>query len=403
VEFRDAIKALFGTLKQRATTTWREIGGYAATFSPYSGQIYADDTCRACIRTLAEHTSKANARAANVDKRLETLLNLRPNMYMNGKDFLYKVRTLYEIHNTVFIYILRDDTGRCISLYPIPQCRNEAVESGGELYIKFYLPNSTLLVAAWADLMVLRKDYNSSDIWGDGNYAIGTSLDLLYTTTQGVANAVKSTANLRGILKSTKAMLKDKDTLDMRDKFIRDYVSMSNTSGIAALDAMSEFTPVNMQPRIADFKYVEDLRENIYRYFGVNEEAIKNKLVGDAADSFYEGAVEPFLIALSLEATYKLYTDRERGYGNEITYESNRMQFMTFASKLALTQLVDRKIMTPNEVRQALNLAPYPGGDEFQSWQNPKGEAITTKGVDPNAGQTGSGIPGDESANPGDE
>jgi hypothetical protein len=110
---------------------------------------------------------------------------------MSGKDFLYKVRTLYEIHNTVFIYINRDDVGRCVSLYPIPQCPSEAVESEGELFIRFYLPNGTQLVAAWADLAVLRKDYNASDIWGDDNAAVGTSLDLLNTTNQGMANAIK--------------------------------------------------------------------------------------------------------------------------------------------------------------------------------------------------------------------
>jgi hypothetical protein len=78
MEFRDAVKALFGRLRQRVATHWREIGGYAPVFTPYSGQLYANDVARACIRTLAEQTSKANARTANGDKRLETLLNVRP-------------------------------------------------------------------------------------------------------------------------------------------------------------------------------------------------------------------------------------------------------------------------------------------------------------------------------------
>lgn len=396
MEFRNAIKTLFGSLKQRVTTYWREIGGYVSVFTPYVRQIYANDVTRACIRTLAENTSKANARTVN-DRKLETLLNGRPNMYMNGKDFLYKVRTLYEINNTVFIYINRDERGNCISLYPIPQCTSEAVDSGGMLFIKFYLPNGAQLVAAWEDLAVLRKDYNTSDIWGDSNAAINTSLELLHTTNEGMANAVKSTANVRGILKSTKAMVAPADAKRMRDQFVEDYMAMGNTSGVAVIDATTDYTPLNVQPRIADYRHVEDLRMNIYRYFGVNEDAILNKLVGDAADSFYEGAIEPFLIALSLELTYKIYTQRERGYGNAVMYESNRMQFMTMANKLALVQLVDRKIMTPNEVRFALNLAPYEGGDEFQSWQNPQ-DTTPAKGAGTDADKAGSGVQGDEPA-----
>lgn len=394
MEFRDAIKALFGGLKQRVTSYWREIGGYTATFSPYSGQIYANEVARASIRALAEHTSKANARVAGNDRQLEVLLNVRPNLYMNGKDFLYKVRTLYEINNTVFVYINRDDRGNCISLYPIPQCSSEAVDSGGYLYIKFCLPNGSQLIAAWEDLAVLRKDYNTSDIWGDNNNAIGTSLDLLNTATQGMANAIKATANIRGIVKSTQAMLSPEDLKKFKEGFVRDYMALENTSGVAALDKTQEFTPINMRPQIADYQYVKELRDNIYRYFGVNEDAITNQLVGDKADSFYEGAIEPFLIALSLELTYKIYTNRERGYGNEINYESNRMQFMTIASKLALVQMVDRGALNANEWRQVLNLGPVPGGDQYRLWQNPKNESA--KGADANADQNGSGVQGNE-------
>lgn len=400
LEFRSAFKALFGGAKQPSVTTaWREIGTYRSIFSPYDGNLYANDVARACIRTLAEHTSKANARTLG-DKRLETLLNVRPNMYMNGKDFLYKIRTLYEINNTVFVYINRDEAGRCVSLYPVPQCCAEAVDSGGMLFIRFNLPNGTKFVAAWDDLIVLRKDYNGSDIWGDANTAIATSLDLLSTTSQGMANAIKATANLRGILKS-KIALKDVDLKRLKEGFVRDYLTLENSSGVAALDASYDYTPVDVKPILANYKNVEELRANIYRYYGVNEDAITNQLVGDKADSFYEGAVEPFLIALSLEMTYKLYTPRERGYDNGVTYESNRMQFMTMASKLALVQMVDRGALNANEWRQVLNLGPVPGGDAYRLWQNPKNQ-IAAKGADTDADQSGSGVPGDEPAAAGD-
>lgn len=34
-------------------------------------------------------------------------------------------------------------------------------------------------------------------------------------------------------------------------------------------------------------------------------------------------------------------------------------------TKLQLTQMVDRGIMTPNEVREVFGYEPYDGGDEF--------------------------------------
>ena len=359
--------ALFGGIKKYVTSMWKEINGYAARFTSFGTNIYKNDVARACIRTLAEHTSKANVKVLRDgepgDQRLEKMIQYRPNMYMNGKDFLYKVRTLYELYNTVFININRDEYGRCIGLYPMPDCSSEAVDVSGRLYIKFYLPSGDVMVASWEDLAVLRKDYHSSDIWGDDNTAILTSLELIHTTNEGMANAIKSTANLRGILKSTKAMLSDEDRKKQRDNFVTDYMAMTNSSGIASLDATQEFKELNIQPQIANYKNMAELRDNIYRYYGMNEEIIMSKANSATRESFYETKIETWLLALSLELTNKIFTDRERGFLNEIIFESNRMSFMSMTEKLALVTMVDRGAMTPNEWRMAFNLAPLPGGD----------------------------------------
>ena len=362
MDIRGAFKALFsGAKPSREAATWREVGSYMSYFAPYNSNLYANEVCRACIRTLSEHTSKANPKVLGGYEKLARMMQFRPNLYMNGKEFLNKVRNLYEINNTVFIYINRDDRGNVLSLYPMPSCPAEAVESGGRLYIRFQLAGGKL-TAAWDDLAVIRKDYNSSDIFGDSNTAIATSLELLDTTSQGMANAIKSTANLRGILKSTKAMLSDDDVKKQRDRFVTDYMAMTNTSGIAMTDATLTFTPIQLQPAMANYKSVEDLRMNIYRYFGVSEEAILGKLHGDAWEAFYDASIEPFLIALGQELTYKIFSERERGFGNEIIFESNRLQYMSMEAKLSLVAMVDRGALTPDEWRAVMNLAPIEGG-----------------------------------------
>ena len=399
--FRNAIKAIFGNIKTFVTSAWREVGTYTASFSSFGTNIYANDIVRACIRTLAEHTSKANVKVmrdgAVSDKRLQHLIQYRPNMYMNGKDFLYKVRTLLEIHNVVFIYINRDDVGRCIGLYPMPPCPYDAVEVSGRLYIKFLYPRNPM-THSWEDLAVLRKDYNTSDIWGDTNSAILTSLDLLTTTNDGMANAIKSTANLRGILKSTKAMLSPDDAKKQKDRFVADYLSMENGSGIASIDATQDFVPLNIQPQLANYKSIEELRNNIYRYFGVNEEVIMSKVTGDEWEAFYEARLEPVLLALGLELTNKIFTDRARGFNNEIIFEANRLQYASSSTKISLIQLVDRGVLTINEYREILNLASVEGGD-VRVIRKEYAEADhlnEVQGVKENADEAGQGIQGDE-------
>lgn len=388
MSFRSTLKTIFGGQKDIITSNWQEVGKYTSIFSPYSTDVYANDICRASIRALSELRSRALPKAYRklendilFDQRLQKVLELRPNMFMNGKDFISKVSNLYEIYNTVFIYIQRDEFGKCIGLYPMPNASIEAAEREGRLYIKFMYPDKTI-VRAFDDLAVLRKDYNSSDIWGDSNTAIDTSLSLLDTTNQGMANAIKSTANLRGIVKSTKGMLSEDDIKKMQERFAEQYMGLNNTSGIAALDAFSEFTPINLSPTIANYKNVEELRNNIYRYFGVNDDILMGKATPEQWESFYESKGETFLVALGQELTYKIYSERERGFGNEIVFEANRMQYISTQNKLNMVQMVDRMAMTPNEWRAIMGMAPVPWGDTPQSWQNPKAEGT----IDDNEG-----------------
>lgn len=345
------------------TSTWKELGNYTAQFNSFGSNIYQSEIVRACIRPLSEHTSKANA--VSNDNRLAKVLNESPNLYMNGKDFLAKVRTRLELINTVFIYIGRDDTGKAISFYPVPYSWFEAVEYKNGLFIKFHFTGSSeALVLPWADLAVVRKDYNKSDIAGDSNDAILNMLEIINTTNQGISNAVKATANLRGILKSTKAMLSDKDIKAQKERFVADYLNLENEGGIASLDATQEFTPISMNPTITSWETSKELRENIYRYFGVSDAIIMSSYTEQQMEAFYDSRIEPFLVALSTELTRKVFTPRELGYGNHIVYESNRIQYSSTATKLNMVQLVDRGALTPNEWRAIFNLAPIDGGDE---------------------------------------
>ena len=355
---------IFRPLKSLKQSLWREIGTYTAQFTPFGNNMYLSDVVRACIRTLAEHTSKANAVCQN-DERIARILNYNPNMYMSGKDFLYKTRTMLELMNTAFIYIERDDKANVKGFYPVPYAWYEAIDHNGRLFIKFYFDGGAVesLVLPWEDLIVLRKDYNKHDIGGDDNTPIFQKLELINTTNQGIANAIKSTANLRGILKGTKAMLSNDDIKKMKDDFVRDYMNLSNEGGIASLDATMEFTPISMSPIVTNAATIKDQREDIYRSFGENEAIITSNYTEEQMEAFYEARIEPFLVALSIELTRKVYTDRELSFGNNIVYESNRMNYASTKTKLAMVSLVDRGALTPNEWRGLFNLPPVDGGD----------------------------------------
>lgn len=343
-------------------TRYRELGTFQAVFTPFGSDMYKSYLIRSCIRPIAEHTSKANAVCK--DKELTKLLNVRPNMYMNGKDFLYKTRTLLELKNTVFIYLERNELDRVIGLYPVPYSWFEALEANNGLFIRFHFDGvADTYVIPWDDLAVLRKDYCTGDIAGEDNSPILTVLDVINTTNQGVSNAVKATANLRGILKNTKAMLNPEDVKKSKEQFVADYMNLNNEGGIAALDANQEFTPITLSPTVVSWETRKELREDVYRYFGVSDAIVRSDYTEQQLNAFYEAKIEPFLVALSIELTWKCFSERSRSYGSEVIYESNRMQYASNQTKLAMVAMVDRGAMTPNEWRFLFNMAPVEGGD----------------------------------------
>jgi len=365
---RRSILDLFKPIKkeQKQTyTTFKELNDFKSYFGSFGNDIYKSDDVRACIRALSEHTSKANPRSTN--KEIERLLSLKPNMYMNGKDMLAKLRNILEIKNTAFLYIERDDRNKVIGFYPVPYETATAVEYKNGLFVQFHFSGRATkqLTIPWEDLAVVRNDYLNSDIYGETNLPLLNTLDVLNTLDKGAANAVKSTANLRGILKSTKAMLSPDDVKKQKDLFVKDYMNLDNEGGIASIDSTQEFIPITMKPTTASAEESAAYRDKIYKYFGVNEKILKSEYTESQYDAFYESRIEPFLVALSLEITRKVFTDREISFGAEVWFESNRLQYASAKTKISMVALVDRGLMTPNEYRELFNMAPYEGGDEF--------------------------------------
>ena len=106
------------------------------------------------------------------------------------------------------------------------------------------------------------------------------------------------------------------------------------------------------------------IEESVYEYFGVNADILTNKAFGDAWTAFYEGAIEPFAIQFSEVMTKMLFTLRERTQGNEVMATANRLQYLSNADKLNVSsQMLDRGIMSINDVREIWNLPAVDGGD----------------------------------------
>ena len=131
-------------------------------------------------------------------------------------------------------------------------------------------------------------------------------------------------------------------------------MSAENEGGIAGLDNSMDFHEINQKPPGIPITQVSFFRENIYRYYGVNEKILNSSYTETEWNSFYEAVIEPIAIQLSLEFTYKLFTEGERSFGNKVVFTTDRLQYATLQTRNAVAKdLFDRGIITINEYREA--------------------------------------------------
>ena len=340
-------------------------------FYAWNGNLYQSDIVRAAIRPKARAIGKATAKhirndSINPDVYMKFLLE-EPNPYMTGQMLQEKMITQLELNNNAFAYISRDDNGYPMEIYPITASSATALQNNqGELFLQFILNQGKTVTFRYSDIIHLRKDFNNNEIFGDSPAkALVPLMEIVNTTDQGIVKAIKNSNIIKWLLKFNQS-LRPEDLKKATKQFIDDYMNIeSDTVGAAATDAKAEAKQVEPKDYVPNAVQMDKTTQRILSFFNTNEDIVQGKYDENKWISYYEGGVEPDIIQLSGEYTRKLFTRRERGFGNKIIFESSNLNFASMQTKLNLVQYVDRGIMNPNEVRAILNLAPREGGDTY--------------------------------------
>lgn len=356
-------------------TKYEMIVDKGSGFYSYNGNLYQSDIVRAAIRPKVQSVGKlvakhirdsAGALSINPDVYMKFLLE-EPNPYMTGQMLQEKLTTQLELNNNAFAYIRRDDNGYPIEIYPINAATSEALQNDqGEVFIKFTLLNARTVTFRYSDIIHLRKDFNRDDIFGDSPAAALTSLmEIVTTTDQGIVKAIKNSNVIKWLLKFNQT-LRPEDVKKNTQEFITNYLNVeSETVGAAAVDAKMDAQQVDPKDYVPNALQMDKTVQRIYSFFNTNEAIVQNKYNENDWISYYEGAVENIAIQLSNEYTRKLFTRRERGFGNRIIFESSNLTYASMQTKLSLVQYIDRGVLSPNELRAILSLAPIPEGDVY--------------------------------------
>lgn len=188
-------------------------------------------------------------------------------------------------------------------------------------------------------------------------------MDLITIQEQGIKEAVKNSASYRFMARVSNFTAPE-DLAEERQRFTRENLSSENSGLLLFPNTYSDIKQVESNPYTVDDKQMELIKNNVFDYFGVNEEIIQGKATSDHLDAFFNSAIEPFAIALSEALSRAIYTERERSFGNHVYVNANRLQYMSQTAKVTVAkELGDRGILTINEIRELFNYAPLPDGN----------------------------------------
>lgn len=365
--------SLFDTLfKNRPKTVGRYEGvykmlnGYTPVFTTRGGGVYENELIRAVINAKASHISKLKVELKGAARpKLQSKLRLGPNEFQTWSQFLYRLSVILSIHNTAFITPIYDDFGEPSGIYtPLPS-RCEVVQYDNVPYLRYKFSNgdTAAIELAYCGLMV-QSQYRD-DLFGESNNALIPTLDLIHIQNQGIKEGVKSAASYRFMAKLSNFAKAD-DLAEERKRFTAKNFSADAEGGGMLLfpNTYSDIKQIDVKPWVIDADQIKVIRENIFNFFGVNEDVLQNKAYGDKWAAYYEGAIEPFALQFSEVLTKMLFTLREQAQGNSVMLTANRLQYLSNSEKLNVSsQMLDRGIMSINDVREIWNLPPVEGGD----------------------------------------
>lgn len=378
MEFRNLIDTIFNVkptqIDSNKYTNAQLINSYTNFITNYNAEIYNDLSVRSCVDTIARHVAKLkpvhiiqdeNGRNAQKSS-INSLLANRPNIYMSTSDFLYKVASQLLYYGNAFVYIQKDNKQNINGFYPINFTSCELKEYDNNLYLKFNFNNAKNIVIPYTDIIHIRRNYSTHDLLGQDAYKpLLETLTNLSKSRQSISNKVENGGKISGILKLS-GMVSQSEWKTKAELFADWFKSSTSKSGgVATIDSTADFIPVSTKAESAEEAQLKYLQSEVYSYFGINEAIVNGSYNETEWQAFYESIIEGIKIQLSQEFTAKVFTEKEKEYGNIIDFNSNRLTYASTTNKVNMVkELGALGLLMTNEARELFDLPPVEDGDK---------------------------------------
>ena len=346
------------------------LSGRTPIFRQFGGDVYSYDVVQQAIECIAsemsklapQHIRKEGADSVPVNDQVQRVL-LNPNPAMTSSDFLEKITYLLFLTYNCFIIPTYNEKGELQGLWPVqPKNVIFVTDNLGQLCVKLEFANGHETTLLYEDIIHIRHKFAVNELMG-GNTSGNPDLDTLIQTVelnhnllQGVSEAVKSSFAVNAVVKYNTIL--DKANMEANLKELQERLN-SNESGFLGMDLKGEFIPIKKDIQLVDDKTLAFIDSKILRHFGVSLPILTGDYTKDQYEAFYQKTIEPLVIKISQAFTKAIFTEKELGFGNKITFLTRDLVFMKTEQKLEMIRLLgDAGALYENEKRVAFGLMP---------------------------------------------
>ena len=355
--------------------------GWMPIYTQFGTNIYASDVVQQALKCIVDEMKKLNpthirmkdSDPVPVKGNVQDILD-SPNQLMTTSEFLEKICWLLLMNYNAFViptyYTWVDEkTGAerryYDALYPINPTQVDFIEDGsGRLFVHFWFWNGYDTTIPYDDCIHIKYNYSVNEYMGgnlmgqpDHEALLGT-LELNNTLLQGVAKAMNASYAINGVVKYNTLMDDGKTEAALKELETK---LRNSESGFLPIDLKGEFIPLERKLSLVDEGTLKFIDSKILRTFGVPLDILTGDYTKEQYEAFYQKTLEPLIIAISQAFTKKMFTSRERAFGNKIALYPKDLIFMTVSQTLEMINILSPTGgLFENEKRTALGLRPLP-------------------------------------------
>ena len=356
------------------------LNGYTPIFSQFGTNIYASDVVQQALKCIVDEMKKLNPTHVRykgndpvpLNDNIQFVLD-NPNRLMTTSEFLEKTLWLLLLNYNAFIlptyYVWEDEKGNqkrhYLELYPLKPTQVDFIEdASGTLYVKMRFENNFETTIAYSNIIHLKYNYSINEYMGGNEFgqpdhtSLLSTLELNNTLLEGIANAMKASYAINGVVKYNTMMDEGKTEAALKELEAK---LQNSESGFLPLDLKSEFTPLTRDTQLVDEATLKFIDSKILRNWKVPLPILTGDYTKAQYEAFYQSALEPLIVSISQAFTKGIFTDRQKSIGHAIELYPEDLIFMTVEQKLEMVNLLSNTgSIYENEKRVAFGLRPLP-------------------------------------------